>query len=218
LHYIPAVSGVQVHLVRHGDVENPQRLRYGRLPGFPLSYNGRAQAQRAAEFLASSQPRIGAVFSGPLERARETADVIATHLGTGEVVVDPRLTEAASRFDGLPRAFAALSYMRRHLSTIFSSAHETPSSVARRMREAVLDRAREAREHDQHAIVLVSHQIPIQYVRRVFERGGLDVRDAAAWLRFQLGFIPTAPCTHASITTLRIDDRDRLVDVMYVEP
>ena len=41
-----------VHLLRHGEVYNPDRVLYGRLPGFRLSDLGIAQAKVAAEFLA----------------------------------------------------------------------------------------------------------------------------------------------------------------------
>ena len=34
----------RVHVVRHGEVHNPDGILYGRLPGFRLSDTGRAQA------------------------------------------------------------------------------------------------------------------------------------------------------------------------------
>ena len=37
-----------VHLLRHGEVENPAGIVYGRLPGYHLSANGRAMAEAAA--------------------------------------------------------------------------------------------------------------------------------------------------------------------------
>jgi broad specificity phosphatase PhoE len=42
---------VTVHLLRHGEVHNPGRVLYGRLPGFKLSELGERQAMAAAEWL-----------------------------------------------------------------------------------------------------------------------------------------------------------------------
>ena len=40
-----------VHVVRHGKVNNPEEMVYGRLDGFPLLPEGVEQAQEAGEFL-----------------------------------------------------------------------------------------------------------------------------------------------------------------------
>ena len=64
-----------VHLLRHGEVENPRGLIYGRLPGYRLSEDGRMMAKAAADFLAERD--VVAVFTSPLERARETAEPVA---------------------------------------------------------------------------------------------------------------------------------------------
>jgi len=60
-----------VHLLRHGEVENPAGIVYGRLPGYHLSANGRAMAVAAADYFAGRA--VVALFSSPLERAQETA-------------------------------------------------------------------------------------------------------------------------------------------------
>lgn len=92
-----------VHLVRHAEVENPDKVIYGLLPGFVLSARGRAQAAATAERIASSARLPLAIVASPLERAQETARAIASRLGVEEVVTDPLVTEAASGLDGLPR-------------------------------------------------------------------------------------------------------------------
>ena len=63
----------QIHFVRHGEVHNPQKIYYGRLPGFPLSEEGRRQAQAAAHALRARP--LAAIFSSPMQRARETAEL-----------------------------------------------------------------------------------------------------------------------------------------------
>jgi probable phosphoglycerate mutase len=63
-------------LVRHGQsTYNVEGRLPGQLPGIPLTDEGRRQAQRAA--VALSGLPLGAVVTSPLERARETADIIA---------------------------------------------------------------------------------------------------------------------------------------------
>ena len=60
-----------LHLVRHGEVENPRGVIYGRLPGYNLSERGRRQAAAAARRLRDAD--LAAVWASPLERAQETA-------------------------------------------------------------------------------------------------------------------------------------------------
>src|SRR5262249_41370636 len=87
-----------VHLVRHGEVENPQRVLYGRLTGFHLSAEGRVMARAAADFLAGGDVTV--LRSSPLERALETAEPLAAQFGL-PVVVDERLVEPWNHFEGM---------------------------------------------------------------------------------------------------------------------
>ena len=60
-----------VHLLRHGEVYNPEAVLYGRLPGFRLSDDGQQMAVDAAKALDGRD--ITAVVASPLQRAQETA-------------------------------------------------------------------------------------------------------------------------------------------------
>jgi len=86
-----------VHLMRHGEVHNPDGILYGRLPGFRLSELGRAMATEVAQHLAAHD--IVHVVSSPLERALETARPTADSHGLG-IHVDGRLIEAGNFFEG----------------------------------------------------------------------------------------------------------------------
>ncbi|HKU01950.1 MAG TPA: MSMEG_4193 family putative phosphomutase [Arthrobacter sp.] len=66
-------------LVRHGETPTTGTVLPGRAPGLHLSERGRAQADAAAERLAGLP--VDAVYSSPLERARETAEPTATRTG-----------------------------------------------------------------------------------------------------------------------------------------
>ena len=91
-----------VHLVRHGEVENPAGLLYGRLPDYHLSELGREMADRVAEDLRGRD--IVHLRCSPLERAQETMEPIAEALGL-PVTTDGRVIEAANYLEGLKVSF-----------------------------------------------------------------------------------------------------------------
>jgi probable phosphomutase (TIGR03848 family) len=66
----------RVLLVRHGHTESTGTILPGRTPGLNLSDTGRAQAQGTAELIAEGAT-VDAVYTSPLERARQTAAPIA---------------------------------------------------------------------------------------------------------------------------------------------
>lgn len=153
-----------LHLLRHGEVHNPRGIVYGSLPGYGLSERGRAQADAAATHLADR--RVRAIYSSPLGRARETAEVVAAKLGTG-VVLDDRLGEwalgerwADVRWDDLSDRFPG------ETEAYLAHPHELPfapeplHAVAARMQQAIADLSATTGN-----VVMVSHQDPIQAVR-----------------------------------------------------
>ncbi|KEA65800.1 histidine phosphatase family protein, partial [Mycobacterium tuberculosis] len=68
-----------VHLLRHGEVHNPAKVLYGRLPGYRLSTTGEAMAVAAAEWFAGHD--VTHLVSSPLERAQQTARPLAEATG-----------------------------------------------------------------------------------------------------------------------------------------
>jgi broad specificity phosphatase PhoE len=198
------VSETVVHLVRHGQVENPRRVLYGRLPGYHLSLRGRAQADLLADFFAKAP--LAAVVASPLERAQQTATPIAAAHGL-EVRTDLRLIETSNVFEGAAGSVAW--YILRHprlwwkLRDIRApSWGERNVDMVERVHAAV-DAVRE--EFAGRHVVLVSHQAPIWVARLAFERRRLT--HLPGWRR----------CTLASVTTLTFDG-GQLVSVAYAEP
>lgn len=90
-----------VHLLRHGEVHNPEGILYGHRPGYHLSDLGRAMAERVGESLAGSLGRRDIVHLGssPLERAQETIAPLAQLSGLA-VQTDIRLIESTNVFEG----------------------------------------------------------------------------------------------------------------------
>src|SRR5690606_24003231 len=158
-----------VHLLRHGEVHNPDRILYGRLPGFHLSELGVKMAEAAAQALADRD--ITYVVASPLERARQTAEPIAARFGL-PVEIDERLIESANWFEGkrVSPGDGALRNPRNWWvlrTPITPSWGEAYRAIAERML-AALHAARLAAEG--HEAVCVSHQLPIWTLRRYVER------------------------------------------------
>lgn len=157
-----------VHVVRHGEVHNPDRILYGRLEGYRLSELGGQMAQATADALAGRD--ITHVVASPLQRAQETAAPIAAAHGL-EVGADERLTESANRFEGLtPGRGDGAFWRRRHwkayTNPLAPSWGEAYTDIAARMRAALEDAREEASGHE---AVIVSHQLPIWTLRRSLE-------------------------------------------------
>ncbi len=145
------------HFVRHGAVDNPNELYYGRLPGFPLSPEGRQQARQAAASLRSKP--IAAIFSSPLLRARQTAAVIAADFPGLKVQVSTSLNEVYSPFDGLPAGA-----LRANGWDVYSGApapYEQPADVLRRTLRFLY---KVFRQYSGQQVVAVTHMDAIQWV------------------------------------------------------
>ncbi|MGH3770708.1 MAG: histidine phosphatase family protein [Pseudonocardiaceae bacterium] len=199
------MSRTVVHLLRHGDVHNPDGVLYGRLPGFRLSEVGVRQAARVAAHLGDHD--VVHVVASPLLRARQTASPIAEGHGL-DLVTDEELTEAGNVFEGTrvsvedggalrdPRNWLALRNPFR------PSWGEPYRQIAARMLAAV-HRARERAAG--HEAVCVSHQLPIcALVRQLAGR--------------RLWHDPRRRrCSVASLTSL-VFAKGALVDVVYSQP
>jgi len=193
-----------VHLVRHGEVENPQRILYGRLPNYHLSAAGKEMAEKAARALSTRD--ITYVVSSPLERAQETAAPLATILGV-DVALDGRLIEPSNAFEGKRFGVGdgALRDPRNWLrlyNPFRPSWGEPYTEVGGRMIEAV-DSARAAARG--HEAVCVSHQLSIWVTRLRLEGRRLwhDPRNRQ--------------CGLASVTSL-VYVGDDLIEIDYTEP
>ena len=166
-----------VHLLRHGEVFNPHKILYGRLPDFHLSERGREQAVVASDWLvANVGDRIVHLRCSPLERARETMAPLAARAGV-DVVIDERLVEAANKLEGQrvgsPRDLARTAVKPRNLPLFVNpmrpSWGEPYRQIADRVYAALLSARAAAAEHGGDA-VCVSHQLPI-YAARLFLSG-----------------------------------------------
>ncbi|QRP45502.1 histidine phosphatase family protein [Amycolatopsis sp. FDAARGOS 1241] len=193
-----------VHLLRHGEVHNPDKILYGRLPNFRLSERGQRQALTVAEAVAGHD--LAYVVASPLQRAQETAAPIAAAHRL-DIATDDGLIEAGNVFegqrvavgDGALRQPKAWPYL---LNPFRPSWGEPYVEIAHRMLGAV-HRARE--KADGREALCVSHQLPIWTLRRFLEAKRLwhDPRHRQ--------------CSLASLTSL-VYDGEALVEIVYSEP
>src|ERR1700756_4661456 len=194
----------RIHLVRHGEVYNPEGVLYGRLPGYRLSDKGIRQAQAVADALADRD--IVAVIASPLQRAQETAaPIVGRHDLTLDT--DPDLIESANFFEGKrigpgDGAWRDPRFWWQLRNPFTPSWGEPYKQIAARMTTAI-DKAR-ARAAG-HEAVCVSHQLPVWTAR-------LSLTGRRLWHDPR-----RRDCAVGSITTL-IYDGDRLADIEYFKP
>jgi broad specificity phosphatase PhoE len=193
-----------VHVLRHGEVYNPDKVLYGRLPGFRLSELGQQMAKAAAQALAKAD--VTHVVASPLERAQQTAEPISAQFGL-PIAVDERLIESANWFEGkkVGAGEGALRDPRNWWvlrDPITPSWGEGYTVIAERM-FAALHAARIAAEGRE--AVCVSHQLPIWTLRRYAERKRLwhDPRKRQ--------------CGLASLTSFHFEGT-KIVGIGYAEP
>lgn len=156
--------------MRHADVENPNKVLYGHLPGFPLSALGRAQAIAVGQSLRDRN--IRRILHSPLERAQETATLVNQQLPAPvPLIIEPALIEAAiGRYlQGVPywqipvrRPRWIVHKMRRGML----EGDESIEQLGDRIRRVVV---RLARDYPGEVSLCVSHADPIQAARVLLE-------------------------------------------------
>jgi broad specificity phosphatase PhoE len=153
-----------VHLVRHGEVFNPDHVLYGRIPGFGLSDLGKLMAQESADSKIGRP--ITRLYASPLQRTQESAAPWATNFGL-DIITDDRLIEPWNDFEGTA-GFGAKALRNPRLwpklrNPFKPSWGEPYVSIAARMLSVMTDAWNAT---DSGEVVLVSHQLPIWMAHR----------------------------------------------------
>jgi probable phosphomutase (TIGR03848 family) len=195
-----------LHLLRHGEHSLVGRVLAGRMPGVGLSERGRAEIAAVAERLAGEP--IAALYASPLQRTRETAEIVAARLGLPVAFHDELLELdfgewTGATFDSIradPRWQAWST--QRSLATIPGG--ESMREVQRRAVEALLEIAD---RHREEAVVVVSHGDVIRAVL-VFALG--MPLDFYGRLEVAQGSLSTLRLDAAGIRVIAINERPRL--------
>jgi broad specificity phosphatase PhoE len=153
-----------IHLVRHGEVHNPDHVLYGRLPGYGLSDLGKRMAKAAADSRVGHP--IARLYASPLQRTQESAAPWVSNFGL-PIVTDERLIEPWNDFEGTP-GFGAKALRDVHLwpklwNPFRPSWGEPYRQIVTRMLSVIEDAWASV---DSGEVVLVTHQLPIWMVHR----------------------------------------------------
>jgi broad specificity phosphatase PhoE len=195
-----------VHLLRHGEVHNPDKILYGRLPGFGLSEKGHEMARIVAKTLSDDGRDIAGIVASPLQRAIETATPTAEAFGL-EIATDTRLIESDNVFEGTTIGARPIGLLNpRWWPKLWNPIRPSWGEPFAEQAERVLAAAADARkEFEGREALLVSHQLPIWVARLSLEGKWL----AHSPLRRQ--------CATASLTSLHYDGT-RVTRIEYTEP
>ena len=194
-----------VHVIRHGEVENPLKILYGRQPGWRLSERGQSMASTLGEWAKAID--LGALHVSPLQRAQETAAPIAAALNIA-ITTDERLIEAANIFEGKPFGIGdgVLRHPSawRHLYNPWKPSWGEPyEEQITRMFAAIFEANKAAKGRD---AICVSHQLPIWIMRSAIE-GRRLIHDPRK-----------RECSLASVTSVHFDDEGLISGLSYSEP
>jgi broad specificity phosphatase PhoE len=197
------VPAARLHLVRHGEVHNPARVLYGRLPGYRLSADGRRMARQAAEYVKSLERPVSVLISSPLQRTQESAEPFTELFGI-EPVIDDRVIEPTNVFEGKRMARALVNpWNWRHLrKPALPSWGEPYADVVGRMNKAMTEAWEGADSGD---VVIVSHQLPIWITHLAV--AGLPLRHDPRARR----------CALSSVTSFEMID-GKWTETAYAEP
>ena len=150
--------------LRHGQAENnTKKILAGRSPGVNLTETGIEQAEQSGRML--KKLNISAIYSSPIDRAKQTADIVGKHCDL-EVVIDDRLIELDMvKFTKMPydEIFAKHGnvFLKFYEGSeeVSENGVETFSQVQKRIFEMVdfvIDK------HKNENVVLVTHMDPIK--------------------------------------------------------
>lgn len=192
------------HLVRHGEHMLQGRLAAGRTPGIGLSPQGRGEAAAVALRLAGE--KIDAIYASPLDRTRETAEIIARRLDLPVVVREDLIEIDFGDWTGLTfdqvRADKRWELWRSCRSIAAIPGGESWRRVQERIVDALVDMRR---RHPDGTVVVVSH--------------GDVIRAALLFaLGMPLDLYNRIEIATASVSTVRIDNSGIRVPTVNERP
>ena len=192
------------HLVRHGEHMLQGRLAAGRTPGIGLSPQGRGEAAAVALRLAGE--KIDTIYASPLDRTRETAEIIARRLDLPVVVREDLIEIDFGDWTGLTfdqvRADKRWELWRSCRSIAAIPGGESWRRVQERIVDALVDMRR---RHPDGTVVVVSH--------------GDVIRAALLFaLGMPLDLYNRIEIATASVSTVRIDNSGIRVPTVNERP
>jgi probable phosphoglycerate mutase len=162
---LTAPARTDIFVVRHSEVHNPKDILYGRLPRFGLSERGLDQVEKTARFLSTR--RIDAIYTSPLLRARQTADLLSRYHPYLRPRQSSALVEVRTSYQGEPNSILKPGFS--FYDPVRSEGDETMTEIFNRVLSFL---RRAVGRHPGGRIVAVTHADPIAVMRL-----GLECRE-----------------------------------------
>ncbi len=207
---IPRHAGTRISLVRHGRVQNPSHIFYGRLPGFSLSKKGRLDAAGAA--LALKNFKIEELFSSPMLRCRQSAMEILDYHPALKLRQSRLITEVHTPFQGQPSK--VVRFRGGDVYTGIGPEYEQPEDILKRVQKFI---SRTRRTFSGKHVVAVTHGDVILFM--VLWAGNFAATPKNKKKFTTLGILEEYPAT-SSITTFSYttDLKDERPSIAYFNP
>jgi broad specificity phosphatase PhoE len=204
------VNPTFIYFVRHGHVDNPKNILYGRLPGFRLSEMGREQAQAAATALR--EVPFAAAFSSPQLRARQTAEIILAGRNGLEPSISPLIDELDTPYEGRP--ISEVAARKWDIYTGIEPQYEQPADLVARLRQFI---AEVRRNYTGQPVLAVTHGDLIAFLLLWVK--GFSLEPGSKEKLDTLGLADSYPAT-ASITTFTYQTmmEDETPGLSYARP
>ncbi len=182
------MSRTTIYLMRHGDVYNPKKVLYGRLPRFPLSKEGRRKIEEAVKILLKEN--IQYIYTSPMLRARQTARIIGQNLGL-DIKISSLLNEVKFSFDGiLLEDFVKKIQPKLYSLSYAKGGSETIERIEKRMMRFI-NTVRVKHKHQK--VLAVSHGDPILIAKAALERKSFTLEykknnylEPGEWYKFDI--------------------------------
>lgn len=194
------------HLLRHGEHVLRGRMLAGRTPGVGLSARGRAEIAAVADRLADEE--IEAIYSSPLQRARETAEILSVRLELAVEYRDDLLELDFGEWTGLTYDAVRKDERWQLWSTCRSIATAPGGESMRRVQERAVQALLELRQaHRDGTLLIVSHGDVIRAALLFFLGMPLDF-----YSRIEVGLasLNTVHIDNFGIRVLAVNERPRL--------
>lgn len=148
------------YIIRHGEVYNPDKIVYGRLPRMGLSIEGKRQVESTGLLLVNK--KINVIYSSPMLRARQSAQIIGRALR-----VKIKISSLLNEVDLFCKGISIFNYESTIQKVLYSEENvnkgqETVQSIFNRMNKIV---KKIYSLHKYSNVVLVSHGDPIMILR-----------------------------------------------------
>lgn len=149
-----------IYFLRHGEVFNPNKILYGRLAGFPLSGIGKIQIRKIAQSFENK--RLGFIYTSPMLRTRQTAEIIGNQLK-----LKPKVSDLLNEVKLFCEGLSIEEYHDRIQFELYSEKNikegqEDIVSVEGRMKKFVNFIIK---KHSGKKILVVSHGDPIMILK-----------------------------------------------------